>query len=445
MRIFDRPARSWPARRLAGAVALGAALYSVAGVIFIGRWMHLAGQPIVNLGFGYGVLLEALEKTGVYRVCNVHYEGICFSAHRLPLIPYLMLALRRLVGDDLQRIDAAKSLLFNSALATGIYLLLRRCTLPLKIVLPALGVPLVMPRWILNAFELNVEEGYIIGVLTLVFAMLLFPPDLAGNARKLAWAVALGLLAVVLLFCKNSMIYWAAALPCLLGLRLRHLPSFLAAAAVVAVGFLALVTFNHQVSGRYTAGSSWEGWNLYKGNNVHSAELYPTYNLDNLDYMGLVVADRPLKDEWDYNDYFKGKAVAFIKANPGQFLNLCARKAWVFFVEVRQTGLRLGEHRMDHSWLWFQAAFMAAYRIIMWWTIALSLRLVLRRANPFASARPSAALLFLVFLALYAPFHVIGFTYERHIMPVILPTIFVWLALLQPAAPPGQIAPASQA
>jgi hypothetical protein len=428
-RLWDQPAQSWSNRRLIGVLLLFVGAYSAAGVAFMGKWEHLHGLTITNLGFGYGVLLEALQNSGLYRVCNVHYPGICFSAHRLPLIPYLMLGLKALVGDDLLRIDAAKSVIFNSLLAVALYLLLRRSALAIKFTVGSLGLALLMPRWILNAFELSVEEGYMMTTLALLVAMLWFPPKLESRGKIATWGFALGLLAVVLLFCKNSMVYWAAVVPFLFALQARSITALLSTLFVVLSGFALLCIFNHQVSGRFTVGSSWEGWNLYKGNNPYTAKLYPTYNLDNLDYMGLVVADRPLHDEWDYNDYFKKKAVAFIRENPGQFLELSMRKTWVFYIEVRETGLFLGHKPMSKPWHWVQMVWMITFRLVLFWTIISSLRILGCSKERLGEGKRFAAFSYLLFLTLYSGFYIIGFAYERHVMPIVLPTVMLLLLL----------------
>lgn len=400
-------------------------LYAVLGAIALHVWQHRGGQSVTQLGFGYGVLIQAIEETGDYRVpAGVHYPGVAFSAHRLPFIPFFVIGLSNVLGNDLGRVAFAKCLLFGGVLAFALGVLLKNCRAPLGVVLLAVGAVATMPRWVLNVFEVGLEEAYNIPVLALLFTLLWFSP--AGERRASSWAVSIGLLLVLLVFLKSSMVYWCLAVPVVLWLRDRRGWTSGIVLGFVLAGFALLATFNARHSGRFTIGSSWEGWNLYKGNCEHTAALYPPYSLDILDYEGKVQAERRLVDEWDHNTYFRQRAVDFVRAHPVQFLELAARKAWVFFVEVRPTGLaHRGESRYASPQHLLQIPWMIVFRIALWSAIALALRTIWcapRRADEW-----TVALTYLVFLALYSGFHVIGFAYERHVMPVVMPTVLYLL------------------
>jgi hypothetical protein len=195
---------------------------------------------------------------------------------------------------------------------------------------------------------------------------------------------------------------------------------------VVAGALAGLAEFNAQHSGRRTVGSSWEGWNLYKGNSEHSLALYPLYSLDSLDAEGHVTAERPLRDEWDYNAYFRGEAVAFIKAHPETFLELALRKAWVFYGEVRATGIKRGQSRWAPAYV-VQIPWMIAFRVVLWAAIGLAVLSLARGWRGEGREAWLGAVGFLGFLVLYSGFHVVGFAYERHVMPIVLPTLLYLL------------------
>ncbi len=392
--------------------------YTLLGVGAMDRWQHRGGQPLRQLGFGYGVLIDAIETTGEYRVAaGVHYPGVAFSAHRLPFIPYFLIALQNVLGDDLRRVALAKCLLFNSLLLLAVWRVLRHAQAPAWGVLLLLGFVLTMPRWVLNVFEVGLEEAYNIPALALLFALLWFS-DAAERAR-LGWAVGLGLLLVLLLFLKNSMLYLCVAVPLLVWVRTRDLRAAAVPLGLVLAGLLGLAEFNRVHAGRFTVGSSWEGWNLYKGNSVWTKELYPPYSLDILDYEGEVVADRPLRDEWDHNAYFKQRAVEFIRRHPGEFIGLTLRKAWIFYGEVRASGLSRGESRYGKPAYLLQIPWMVVFRGLLWAAIILALLAAWRR--PSRSDAGWTALTFLAFLVLYSGFHLVGFAYERHVMPIVMP------------------------
>jgi hypothetical protein len=395
-------------------------LYVLVGTFALDRWQQRGSKSLRELGFGYGVLIAAIEDTGEYRVpAGVHYPGVAFSAHRLPFIPYFLLGLERLLGDDLRRVALVKCLCFGGLLVVTAALVLQHARAPLWAVLLLLGPVLTMPRWLLNVFEVGLEEGYNITALGLLFALLWFSDEAAW--RKASWAAVVGLLLVLLLFLKSSMVYWCLAVPGLVWLRQRDLRAAGLMLGLVVVGLVGLAAFNAQHSGRFTIGSSWEGWNLYKGNCEHTAELYPPYSLDILDYEGKVVADRPLADEWEHNAYFKDRAVEFIRAHPGEFAGLVLRKAWIFYGEVRASGLaQRGELRYARVEYLAQIPWMLVFRVMLWAAIGLALATLWRERLGTDASR--VALAYLVFLGLYSGFHLVGFAYERHVMPIVLPT-----------------------
>ncbi len=422
--LLGTPAADLP-RKIRWLLLAGCVLYVLLGSLVLDHWQHREGQSLRSLGFGYGALIGSLEDTGAYRVAaGVHYPGVAFSAHRLPFIPYFLLGLKLVFGDDLGRVALAKCLIFGGLLVLAVGLVLRQCRAPLWAVLLLGGLALTMPRWVLNTFEVGLEEGYNIPALALLFALLWFTP--AGERSKPVWPLAVGLVLVLLLFLKSSMVYWCAAVPLLVWLRDRRPAAPAAMAALVLGGLLLLAAFNARNAGRFTIGSSWEGWNLYKGNSPYTAELYPPYSLDLLDYEGKVRADRPLRDEWDHNAYFRQQAVGFIRSHPAEFLELVLRKAWIFYGEIRASGLaQRGESRYGRPEYLLQIPWMLAFRVALWAAILLAGRTLWRA--PWRSEAAVAALTYLAFLVLYSGFHLVGFAYERHVMPVVLPTVLYLL------------------
>jgi hypothetical protein len=428
--ILSRPVSEWPKAMRWYVVGLLFA-YTILGVVLMDRWQQRGGQSIRQLGFGYGVLIESIEKTGEYRVAaGVHYPGVAFSAHRLPFIPYFLIGLKNVLGDNLRWVALVKCLIFNALLVIAVLRVLRTAHASGWCVLLLLGFVLTMPRWILNVYEVGLEEGYNITAAALLFALLWFS-DAAERSRA-AWAVSLGLLLVLLLFLKNSMLYWCLAVPGLVWMRTRNLKAAAIPLGLVLAGLLGLAAFNRAHAGRFTIGSSWEGWNLTKGNCAEALALYPPYSLDILDYEGKVVADRPLKDEWDHNAYFKQRAVGFIFEHPAEFLELVGRKAWIFYGEVRASGLSRGESRYGKPVYLLQIPWMVLFRVMLWVAILLALQTLWR--EKWRTEASLTALTFIVFLVLYSGFHLLGFAYERHVMPVIMPTALYLLWRLSDCA-----------
>jgi hypothetical protein len=425
------PVAQFSVRRIFIVCLLGWLAFSIGGAFAVDAWQHRQGQPLVNAGFGYGVLIHAIDTTGQYRVCDIHYPGVCFSAHRLPLIPAVLMGLRAIVGDDLARIGLAKALLFNILIALSLWIVLDQRHRLTASALIILGLPLMLPMWGLTVLELSVEEAYIIPVLTLLFAVLWFSRALTSG--RLGVALGAGTLGGILIGLKNSMPYWALAIPLIVALRSNSWRRGVVALAPILLALVALALFNEHVSQRFTIGSSWEGWNLFKGNNPKTADIYPWQSLDRLDYEGYVKADRPLKDEWDYNDYFRQKALDFIRAHPADFLQNSLTKAWVLLFEIRRTGRSSDQPEGNEAIRSIQSVMLFIFRISLWTAIILAVRLCL--FTRITRSDRAVPLGFLLFLALYGGFYIIGFAYERHVMPIVTPTVlFLFWCFTYPPA-----------
>lgn len=413
---------STPVSPLSGGVLVAFALlmtvYLSAGIFVMDYHQKRSEQSLSSLGFGYGVLIEAIEKTGVYRVpAGVHHPEVSFSAHRLPFIPYFLLGVKYIVGDNLRWIALVKCMLFGAIFLMSLITVLRNTSVPFGRFLLSLGIALTMPKWVLNFFEIGLEEAYNIPLISLLFALIWF-----SRNRSVVWAVMIGLILVWLLYIKSSMLYWCLATPILLWWRDRDLRTAAPIGGLVLAGVISLAFFQQKNSGKFTVGSSWEGWTLYKGNCEYSKDLYPPYSLDILDYEGKVRGDRPLRDEWDYNEYFREKAKDFILNNPVEFLQLALRKAWVFYGEVRASGLSVrSESRYGRPEYLISIPWMILFRAMLWIAIGHALVAVWK---PKTKNEVWTASTYLVFLFLYSGFHVIGFAYERHVMPTVIPTVW---------------------
>jgi|GEM_PF-1533830 len=403
-------------------VTIGLLIYAIVGAALVNRWDHRHGVSIRELGFGYGVLIEAIETTGDYKVCEIHYPGVCFSAHRLPLIPASLMTGASLVGDDQARITLLKSGIMTGGLAVILIFVMRFSTVPTGwFIIGTLGM-LSMPRWVITFFALSVEEAYLSVPLALILTLALF-----GSKRwwRSIWAGGvLGSLLVVLLFLKNSMPFLCVALPLLIWWTYRNTRTTTVALLIVVVGTAALAAFNRANSGQWTIGSSWAGWNLYKGNNSATADFYPRYSLDLLDYEDRISFEDAPTDEWDYDHQLKEQAWIFIRENPLSFVKLSLLKAWVFLVDVRPNGAQNDEPGRADFLKLLQVGWMVAFRVILW-------AVIIRAGRDLLSLRWTApefcaALLYYGFMALYGGFYVVGFAYERHVVPIMLPTILVF-------------------
>lgn len=386
------------------------------------RGISRPGQPgSFGLDFGFGPLIEAIVRRHEYRTVQL---GIPFSAYRMPVIPLLLAALSK-VSYSLLWITLAKNALCCGLLSVAVY---RARSLVAALPRPLLGgaalLGLTMPQMLHFGFVLEMEEGYLISMIAFLFVHFLLAArgdrSSFGSLRRQAatWTV-LVLVNGALFLTKSSMLplscvfailFWVASRRNLVGI------AFITAALVAP---LCWGMHNIARTGHFAITSSADGWNGYKGNNSLTHTLYPQQSLDLLDILNLIPAPPSIHDEWSYDAYYRSKMFEFIKEHPGEVLRLDLRKAQVFFLAV---GTSPGHPRLSGFQAWMyraNAVYMVMFRAVMVAALFLAFRTVLRGAK----GTRLAAAGFLAVTFCYAGPYVIGFAYQRHVMPLVLPTL----------------------
>jgi len=169
--------------------------------------------------------------------------------------------------------------------------------------------------------------------------------------------------------------------------------------------------------------------------------LYPGTCLDYVGRTGpFVVADRVLElqpigslhamdqsgNEWQRNRFFRGLALQWIVEQPIAFIQGFAWKTWVFFFELRNTPVMIGEQRTAGPLKRLGIAWMLVMRVLVLATIVMLLyQAVVRRR------RRDVRLLgfYAAFSACYSAPFLIGFAYERHVIPFLaVTTVFLIIA-----------------
>ena len=386
-----------------------------------------------ELPFGFGPRTEAVAQTGSLTICT--QPGACTFASRMPLMPYVFAVVTKLVGDDLLRIALLKTAMLD-------FLMLYFLTRFLAIVgadfftLGLLSAVFAGPQFMLHSFSPYYEEGFLIVLLAVLFIVQLIyalrrEDGLATWMRLPTYVAA----SAAMYLLKSSMIIitaWNIAALCLFT---RVQPrARITAAVLMCLPPLLWGMVVHHVTGRFAIGTSIDGLNLLQGNNPTALELYPRYTLDitfgdgPLELDGRRIERRKLSDveapivgsaaadEWQLDDAHRTAAIAWAIGHVGDELRLVARKLGAFFFDIRNNPRVPGDEKPPALQLVAGMAWMAAMRIILWSAIVAA-GLAIWRGRLLRM--PSVC--FLALLASYALPYIVGFAFERHVVPILLP------------------------
>ncbi len=453
-------------RRLAVVLALFFALQCVEVYLRIPR-----GMPIFALSYEFGPTSASLLQAG--RLADCSYTP-CRRANRMPMLPAVLSALGEF--STLARPVAVMKNLFM-ALATGVLLawLLRAhgriypghgwawaCLLPLAVLEPILRY----------SSAIQYEEGLLtewLPLWTLAFLLsvacwrrgLRDGPGLAAGALALSTLMALT---------KSSLLAaWFLSLAPALAWAARTRSRWLAAVTVACLLALAAWGARNAALGRFTLGTSWEGENLYRGFNSQSRAIYPYISLDETVFpphpvplgphyreilarggggLPLAPGSSPgsgfeavlghrfpaFRDEWTWDDFFKARALAWIRAHPGACLRFEARKWSHFFLSLEPAPFEDIPNPAER--VWARASVVFGRLGELGWALALGILWFQGgpegRALTLAAAATGAA---------YALPYVLVFNYERHyavFFTLVAASLTVVLAALADLRVPGR-------
>lgn len=403
---------------------LGPGLLSFAVLASLAHyWYHTRSQgrsSIFELGNDFGPLITNLTNSGTYQVCNVLAErgwgDICFHAHRLPFVPLLLSALAQISDSLLFAFIVKNAIMYLANIATIHIIVKKVAAIKLAHLMPLLVLFLV-PYNLFTATSLEFEEGYIIHLMPLAFIVIV----LMERPRHVA--VAGGCVAL-LAFTKSSLFYACVVLAACAAwfafVRFRSLPLSLVVPAFTVAAFLGWGAFSYAETGHWAFAntmSSFNGWNLYKSLHPGLFEYYPALSPDYLDIHGLTRADGRFVDEWSLNRHYADLAKQRLLDEPGAVTSGIARKAYVALVSVMEVGQPTRQdYRLSLSTLINR---IVGYGLLAWIALAcVRNRHFWRRYGPEIGA-------FLAVSASYmAPF-IIGFNYNRHMLPLAA-LVYLW-------------------
>jgi hypothetical protein len=377
-------------------VALG-----VSGMVF--RSDGATTATVTDLGFGMGSAAQGLIQHHRLGIPDPAF-GWWAYAPRMPLIP-VAVALLSVVSDRFGVFFFVKNLVCWTFWAVGLLRLRKHYSIPDKWVLLAAAVVIIVPYNGNIASRPEVEEGYLVAMLGLLYALIL-TADGPLDAATISALVALIYLtkSSMALICVVSVV-WVAVMELKRSFLRAMLPVVGLAIAVLAWG-----GYIYAMTGVFALGanqSSWNGWNYYKGNNPYALAMYPRVPLDKLDDTNLLIPAGPMRNEWELSDAQFRAGRKFAIGHPEMVLKMDLKKIYVICCDLRESPERVqGQTR-----LLVAASNLLDHLLVSFCIVLMGIRLWKKRLG-------RAEILALVLISAYLPPYLAGWVYMRHMVPI---------------------------
>ncbi len=461
------------------------AIMMVAGLI------SLAAALAFDLPLAHRSLFQLSNLVGPTTDSMLHHAGltvctsamgtpgnpICFHAARMPL-PSLVVGLGILLfGNHFVAVALFKAALFLMPIGFSMLLAWRtlssavpRQRLRRSLVAALLLIPFLLPPFLADVLNLQVEEGYSYSLCALAAALLFFGRSAlrtvaheshflnpsTGNAAKdkvsasrstvsagggFLFALLFALDLDALYLAKSSMILVVAVLTLAAVSMQRRLALRLLLLTLVAAAPIGWAVHQHQASGRYSLGTSLDGINLHKANVGSFLSHYPPPRGASLDqYDEDLNRGLTFGDEWSFNDYHQRAAISYLKAHPVETFQADLRKLSVLFLSLH----KYGSNESHGFQQWLDLIGLALFRLLFFAATLSSLRAFMpmrRSATPsgrmlFRSPPRAAAAIYLSLVAATAIPYLLGFAYTRHVSVLIYPTCLLCILTLNESGLP---------
>jgi hypothetical protein len=392
--------------------------------------------PISNVGFGFGEYIRNLLADGSFKSCDLLpfspcSMDVCTYATRMPLLPLIYVGLARVVGPTLVHVALAKALILSTLTWIAVRALVRRCAISWVSVF-MLAAALFGPQVLKHASTLEYEEGtitdlmfcYAVGIGLIVFR--------AGNLHQSILAPALATLGLAgtMYLTKTTMLPLLVATTVLAwsvieGKRRGWILLLLIAVAIPVAGWY-VFTGSHTT--RATISSSWNGENLFRGNNAESMAIYPEVSLDRVFDSDSAILDdgrritlgkwstkRCFRDEWEWNDYYGSLARTWITQDPVEAAWFSTHKAEAFFLDIRPVPRRTTAEPTVATYGHLEriagSVWMVTGRAVFFLLVAYCVM--------DAAAGKWIALWIPVLMLAYAAPYVAVFAWQRHVVPAL--------------------------
>ena len=343
---------------------------------------------------------------------------------RMPLPIWTIAGLRIVFGSGMIAVNLAKSVLWSLPLILSFALIQRdsRATLASRAKWASWGVLLLvslLPIVLVNLATMTAEEGYIASPIALATTMLLFPRSWvpgARNGRVIPAGLLFGILITSIYLTKSSMLAVAVfMLPALLVMS-KNIRLTLFAAIPLALAMLCWGTWTAENGGRFSLGTSLDGYNLHKGNNPTFLEHFPPPPNMGVDpFYEDIGWGHHYTSELDFDAGQKREALQYMKTHPGATIIAMGRKIGVLLFSLKKVGP--GSIRSPII-EWTERASRVIAQLVLWAALLVAAWQCIRW-NP---SSPAAAVFLLVTAAICLPY-VVGFALSRHSSILYLPAI----------------------
>lgn len=346
-------------------------------------------------------------------------------AHRLPFVPYFLAALSFLSSEQWPALFI-KNILVQSLLLFVLANWWRRPAIRYFAVFLFTYV-LLFPQVVRHGFSLIPEEGYLIALMAFLFHGLLEAPRYDRLVQFLPYALGCGIAYLT----KGSMLLLAPVLCALYYYRSGKTGVLLMFTAVVTAAMLlwGMTTLNN--TGHFSLTTALSGYEIWKGNNPGTLDLYPYHSLDYLS--AEVPQKRQDENQWDWSGRLRGEAIDFLISEPIIAVKLFALRFYRAFISILPVG---SPSWTDSTYGFLRPTlknvgipFMLVFRLLSLASVAYAIVAILRQ--PSGSDLRKAATSYIVFLAAFAAPFLIAFNYETHITPLVIPTILFILFVLE--------------
>lgn len=376
-------------------------------------WISGTEFLITELEFGFGPEIDRILSGQEMHV-----------AARMPVVPYLLVTLSLGINGHLALL-IAKNLLVQSLL----FIVLRSWwqIRELRNVSSVLFLYLLLfPQLGRHGFTLIPEEGYLIALVAFLFHGVIKAPEFQKLLDFLPYALG----CAIAFLTKGSMLLLAPLFCLLFFLRTRNTKVLILFVATVGTAMSLWGAVNLEKTGRFAVTTVYTGYEMWKGNNPQTLDVYPENTLDRLSNKVPQILEG--EDPWEWSRRLQSEVYTYWIEHPLVTAKLFAVRFYKTFLAVTAVAsgdsprLEVGQARDLLKTV--GVVFMIAFRCLLWLAI-LHAVWTLYRTQTSGEIRTSAICYLCFIVGFSAPF-LIAFSYERQLMPMVVPTVIYLLHML---------------